>query len=522
MIKIKHLFIIFVFFSFAVGISANEQIGSYMDEYFEVLALAGLVERPALMYKSLSRNTWEVPRESVDHPWKTRMDGEKAWNWSKGVNLNFISPEFVVSYNTSYDRGSNDGAFWQGRGINSMIFGGANLNWKWLSATLAPELWFSQNKEFDLMPSNPSLSQFSYPVGGIDFPQRFGDSPIIAYGLGQSDLRMDIGRLTLGLSHENLWFGSTNINPILMSNNASGFPHVDFGVRKFHNYLGDLEINLVWGGLLESEYFDENDTNDYRLFSALTFGYSPVFLRNLTLGFNRVMYTPWQDLMFYDFIVVLDPTGSYKYGADDRDQMISFTMDWLLPASMFNVYLEWARNDFSPDLRYAISYPQHSQAYTLGFQKLLFTKKRRIISIIAELTELVRSKDVDGGSPSYYIHHQAIQGYTHLGQIMGASIGPGSNSQSLKISYYDRWGRVELQLLRIAYNYDYYYAQLFPASWNPASNELEITAGLKGVIFLNMIDICTEIDVSYFENFNYIRHNDVWNFYGKLSFRYRL
>ena len=506
--------ILLVFFA-AQGCAANEQVGSYLDEYYEVLALSGIVERPTLVYQSLSRNAWYLPPASIDHPWKLRMECEKAWNRSEKANWNVISPKLLFSYNTTYAHGYNDGSLWQGKGANSMIFGGLNLSWKFISATIAPELWFAQNQEFDLMPPNPMLSEYSYPNSGIDAPQRFGDDTVFGYGLGQSDLRLNIGWFTLGLSNENLWFGPAQVNPVLMSNNASGFPHIDIGARKVNTFIGDVECNLVWGALIESDYFDEDESNNYRLFSSLSFAYSPFFLENLTLGVGRVMYTPWKNLTVDDFTLMFDLSVR---GVDDRDQMISFIIDWFLPKAMFNAYLEWARNDYSPNLRWALSYPQHSQGYTLGFQKLISTKENNIFSIVAEFTELVRTKDADDICPSFYRHGIVMQGYTHLGQVMGAAIGPGSNSQFLETTYYDRWGKLSAFIQRVAYDQDYYFANFTI----PDNENVEWTYGVNAIIFVKSIDLGLRIAVSENWNRNYESGNDVWNFHGMVSVKYNL
>jgi hypothetical protein len=514
--KIQGSLVILLFYFSAFGGSANEQIGSYMNEYYELLALAGIVERPALIYHSLSRNTWQLPPPSIDHPWKVRMEREKDWGRSEGVNWNVISPALMLSYNTSYALGSNDGSIWQGKGVNSRISGGMNLDWKWISATLAPELWFARNKEFDLMPSDPSLSEYSYPnwrSHHIDMPQRFGDDPVIGYGLGQSDVRVNIDWFTLGFSTENLWFGPAQVNPILMSHNASGFPHADVGIRKVNTFLGDIEFNLVWGALVESDYFDDEESNDYRLFSSLTFGYRPFFLESLTLGFARVMYTTWANLSIDDFTVVFNPLVP---GLDDRDQMLSFIIDWLLPKATFNAYLEWARNDYSPDLRWALSYPQHSQGYTVGFRKLISLNQTRFLSITAEITELVRSKDADEICPSYYRHYVVTQGYTHLGQVMGAAIGPGSNTQFLGVDYYASWGKASVFFQRIGYDHDYY-LENFDV---PDNENVKWTAGVGGVVFLSPLDIKAKLALSDNWNRNYEKNNDVWNLYGMVSLTY--
>jgi len=183
---------------------------------------------------------------------------------------------------------------------------------------------------------------------------------------------------------------------------------------------------------------------------------------------------------------------------------------------MFNVYLEWARNDYSPDLRWALSYPQHSQGYTLGFRKLLLLKESNIISITAEITQLVRSEDADKISPSYYRHQKVIQGYTHLGQVIGAAIGPGSNSQFLQGSYYTEWGSIGASLQRIAYDQDYYFANFT----RPDNENVEWILGIDGVFFLSGFDLGFELSVSDNWNRNYVRENDVWNLYGMVSFKY--
>jgi hypothetical protein len=524
-LRVLILLIVIIISLPAEDISANEPIGSFMNEYYEVLALAGIVEQPFISYKSLSRNDWHVPSKSVDHPWKGRMKIEKDWFRSDLATWNAIPPQLFVSYNSNNAHGVNDGALWQGRGFNGMLSGGVNLSWKIISATLYPELWFAQNQEFDLMPPDPALSEYSYPdwsTSHIDMPQRFGDELVFDYGFGQSDIRLNINWFTMGFSNENLWFGPAQVNPIIMSNNASGFPHVDIGTRKVKTFIGDIEAVLVWGMLTESGYFDEDESNDYRFFTSLTFGYSPSFLDGLTLGVNRVMYTPWEYLRVYDFVRLLDPRltgpgGGEDYpGKDDRDQMISLTIDWYFEQAMFEVYLEWARNDYAPTVRWALSYLQHSQGYTLGFRKLIWTRTHRIIDIIAELTDLVKPFDPGGIGPSFYRHHVVIQGYTNLGQVMGASIGPGSNSQFLQTTYYDRWGKASLFFQRISYNLDYYFENFTVDN----IDNIEWRVGADVVVFLNRIDLGLQLVASRYWNRNFVSNNDDWNLHGGVNFRY--
>ena len=63
-----------------------------------------------------------------------------------------------------------------------------------------------------------------------------------------------------------------------------------------------------------------------------------------------------------------------------------------------------------------------------------------------------------GGPPnSWYVSPVIKQGYTNNGQIMGASIGPGSNSQSLDFSWNKGYDKIGFSAERIAHNNDFYY-----------------------------------------------------------------
>jgi len=143
-------------------------------------------------------------------------------------------------------------------------------------------------------------------------------------------------------------------------------------------------------------------------------------------------------------------------------------------------------------------------------------KGSELISITAEITQLVRTQDADSGGGSYYIHNVVKQGYTHLGQIMGAAIGPGSNSQFLQVNYYTQWGYIGACIQRIAYDQDYYFANFTV----PDNENVEWIVGVDGVVFLTGLDLGFKLSVSDNWNRNYDKDNDVWNLYGKLSFKY--
>ena len=89
----------------------------------------------------------------------------------------------VVATNSNRPWGGNDGALWQGRGVNFAASAGVSLTRGPISAMLAPVVTSSANTAFPLAPWDPSgtswpLQPWAYPTLSpsqlIDAPQRFG------------------------------------------------------------------------------------------------------------------------------------------------------------------------------------------------------------------------------------------------------------------------------------------------------------------------------------------------------------
>jgi hypothetical protein len=62
-----------------------------------------------------------------------------------------------------------------------------------------------------------------------------------------------------------------------------------------------------------------------------------------------------------------------------------------------------------------------------------------------------------GGQPtSWYQSTIVNQGWSNNGQLMGASIGPGSSSQSINLSWNKGYNKIGIFVERTAYNHDFY------------------------------------------------------------------
>lgn len=355
----------------------------------------------------------------------------------------------LTVFNGGYAEDRENGLLWAGRGWSTSLSVGAAAEVGSLRAAFAPEWAFQQNADFETVPRGlPGYSPWLNPhYHTIDLPQRFGDDAFTtADVLGQSFVRVDTHGLALGWSHENLRVGPSLRNPIVMSAAAGGFPHVLAGTaRPLDVYVGRADLQFVYGRTRESDQFDARADNDAGELVLWSLAFRPGVTRGLTLGAARVSLFPAHhtdgaiDLLERAFDDVI-PGG----GNDAGYEMRSLWARWVFPESAAEAWVEWTRlegvsgagSDF-------LSEPDFSQAYTLGFQKVT-PAGRGAVRVQAELTALQEKAEPRVGRPLpiYYVHSQQKQGYTHRGQMLGASIGPGGDAQYIGVDYVAAWGAV--------------------------------------------------------------------------------
>jgi len=426
---------------------AQEALKSVEEEYYDFLALQGLTERPALNYRTLSDSVWTID-EDASHPWQAQNLGTQR-NLFGDFNMKIYGPELFMSGNTAAPYGQNDGVLWQGRGFNASFKGGVRFEGYGVELTLLPHLAFSQNAEFEIMPSVYENKYGYYGVWGVDAPQRFGDKPFFDWDFGDSEIRYTWKTLTVGFGTQAIWLGPAQLNPILHSNNAASYPKLDVGLRRQKMviprlgwYIGDIEFRAWWGYLSESDYFDNDTSNDHNLITGVSIAYGfPSVLTGLTIGFNRIMLSKWDKMNYSSVFTLLWPFMdiSQGFGKDEEDQRASIIIDYILPLAEINIYFEWARNDYSPNVNYVIRYPFHTEGFTVGVKKTLPFSSILKGEILLEVTKLECSQDYDrliSWYSTFYAHHIITQGHTNRGQWLGAGIGTGGNSQYLGFKLY--------------------------------------------------------------------------------------
>lgn len=461
-------------------------------------------------------------------------------------------------FNTRHPYGMNDGSMIQAKGYQTQISAGLFVKAGPLSLQLRPEYVYAQNASFQKL-SEANGDVFKNAVGRylynrIDLPDRFGDEPYSQLSWGQSSLRVNAGPVALSLSNENLWWGPGVRNSLLMSNNASGFKHLSLQTtRPIQTYIGSFETQLVSGRLEQSgvalpQLAGVNaKPTDWRYFSGIVFTYQPKWVPGFYVGFDRTFIVNRRDMGrgFADYFPIFKALPKKAFDNPDmtnseetvkQDQYISFFARYVLPESKAEVYLQYGRNDHAYDIRDALIEPEHTRAYVAGFRKLLpLAKQNEYIQLGLEFTQLQKNTTRETrASETWYTHYQVRDGYTHRGQVLGAGIGPGSNMQSLDISWIKGLKKIGLMLERVVNNNDllYSYADL-SGQKNQYINRhwVDFVFGAKGAWNFNKIIVNGQL--TYIRSLNYQyqweQGPDYWlwhkqdanNFHAKIGLMYQ-
>ena len=147
---------------------------------------------------------------------------------------------------------------------------------------------------------------------------------------------------------------------------------------------------------------------------------------------------------FNDYMRILTPVEKKNlYGQGEQtfpeDQQFSLFARWILPADHAEIYAEYGRGDHNYDLRDMYIRPQNFRAYILGLKKLFYyhATNGKYVEFNLELTQLEQNMTDPIGGVYFSAYGAPLRGNTNQGQMLGAGIGPGSNMQTISLS----WGK---------------------------------------------------------------------------------
>jgi hypothetical protein len=559
-----HLFRI-AFAALAAIIASSGSVRAQMPEAAGTLRHEVFVSSPAESYLRYLQSIGKVPL----HPWSSRGFSERELRhlipkdsvhpWSdlfadssreyQGVRYGLITPAASLRYNSGFPYGSNDGPIWAGRGLTSAAQGGFFATWRFVSLTVAPIVFRAQNQEFDIVPTGrQGDALYGNPdFGGVDLPQRFGNSSYSEIDPGESTLRVDLPYVTVGASTANQAWGPGQQFPILLGNNAPGFPHLFFGSSEPINIgIGKVHGRVFWGRLAQSDYSTVTGASEYvsraepgtkRFATGIVAMIQPRGLTGLEIGGARFFHVIWprsgipRSYLTKVFEGILkkdlkpdrldDPRlteGELDNQGISENQLISAFVRWVLPHSGFEMHAEYGRDDHSYDFRDLVQEPDHSRSYSIGARKVFSASADKLTAgrveiLNFQLPQLSRYR----GEGEMYVHGLIRQGHTNKGQLLGADAGVGTGAGSvMAVDRFTRNGRWTASWTRIVRRESGRFIEL--GIREPRTIDVSHALGFERSAMISGFEVTTGLNLVYELNRDFLR--DATNLNALVGVRY--
>lgn len=442
-------FILFLSVCAPLGLSAQVTgvfAGGDLENYLRYLQTLGVV--PMYPWGARAFSPVELDRlvpADTAHPWGRRYD-LFATSDNTG-RFTWLTPSTRLQANTTFPYGFNDGAIWAGRGLTVDLQGGFAARRGVLSLTLAPLVFVAQNAGFTLMP-NGQAGNLAFGDGAsgtaIDRPQRFGAGRYARLDPGQTTLRVDWRKIAIGVTTANQYWGPASEFPIMLGNNAPGFPHAFAGTARPVS-LGPVRLHgrLIWGRLAQSAFTAETAAAGVRFGTGIVLDVTSPWVPGLELGVTRFSHTPWPagGPSLEDLLSMFRGGQGGQKNLAGVNQLASVFFRWVLPNSGFEVYGEYGRDDYNQNVRDFFLEPDHIGGYTIGFRKVT-RRGGRLLAVRGEVQNLQFSHLAQWRSWSpFYTHGGVTQGHTQLGQVLGSEAGVGGAGSVVAVESYSSRGR---------------------------------------------------------------------------------
>lgn len=523
----------FIFASFYTAFSQAQSIPvgtPVLEDAYRRAQLLGEIDssisftsRPLFPVASMKVNNAFDPFNSLEHDRLLKTDGIFRFAKEKGI-VQLLPFTLQQQFNSDHPYSLNDGPMIPARGYQTQISGGFYAKYGPLSIQFRPEYIFAENRDYQgFYKQVNDFKWFEYYEVQLfsDLPEKFGNKPYKKLLWGQSSLRLSHGPVSIGLSNENLWWGPGMRNALVMSNSADGFSHYTLNTTKpVHTPIGSFEGQII-AGRLENSGFDVPDTSgrtfmggpiyqrkrdEWRYINAMILSYQPKWIPGLFIGMTRsfTKYGSEKDSSFRAKFPVFFPLQRKRQSdvpnrPKGPDQRVSAFIRWLCVPENAEVYFEFMRENQPDSWRDFVLMPEYSRAYTFGLRKLIPLNRHngQYIQVSIELTQIEQTNaKPDSLYRFIYTNKTVTQGYTNNGQLLGAGIGPGSNMQSLTVSWIKGLKTIGVQFERYVHNNDYQNVAIFDnrANWVDMSatgivewdwHNLLLSARLENVVSYN-------------------------------------
>lgn len=432
------------------GAALGAVVGGDVERYVRALLLAGVVRPVSWGARTLG------PSDLIEligddsakaHPWRSAMRSALAEHATLGGQI-------FASANSGFAWGSNDGALWQGRGVNIAIGGAATFHTSRISAVFAPVAFVAQNASFPtLLPpvaSAPPYADALFPTL-VDLPQRMGTRNYTRIDPGESTVRVRGLGLETGVSTASEGWGAGEAFPAIFGANAGGFPHLFVGTTRRGvrvPFVGRVSGRYILGTLQQSAfstvqgsetYIDRNEPGTTRIGVGLNVSFMPDLLPGLELGASRFYHSPYEngprrwDAWSKPFEGIFKKGfkgrsgGPEDIGGDVDNQLASFFARWAFPKRGVEATLEVFREDHNWDSRDFAQEPENNSAVLASFRATTERSASRLAVLTFEYFDGdIRPIGQVRAQGYLYSHGYLRQGHTQRGQLLGSPIGVGA------------------------------------------------------------------------------------------------
>ena len=455
---------------------------------------------------------------------------ELETNASEKFKVHGLSFRHTLQNNSLMPLSFNQGTMYPSVGFQRRWSLGVHFSWKFLDVNLQPEWVLAENSPSVPFAGNPQDGNYWTRIfflinNNIDQYRYFGYEPLKTFFPGQSRIALKFGNVFTGVSTENNWWGPGFRNSLMMTNEASGFLHyfvqnrkpviTPIGSFEGKGLIGMLEnptmlspedknFRPIWPGGIE------NKNNSVRMLKAFIVNWQPKWVPNFYLGYSFAQQ---------NYFTNEDPQPGKPFVENPKMQLGAFLLRFALPKDHAEFYAEIGQPDkvLGPASFFGDS---TKTGFVLGGRKLfpLGKKKKSYLQLAIEFTQLqlmdpglVIDNDNRFGGPlhnSWYTSTEVRQGYTQNGKLLGASIGPGSNSQTIYLSYHRGRSLIRLNFERFARNNDFYVYEYYGSGhanryWVNLMAGVEAQIGLTKNLLLGASYLNTSVN-----NYMWVRIED--------------
>ena len=485
----------------------------------------------------------------------------------KTIDFRILPINYNIELSSNHPYNRNNGSMIPNRGYQHIFSPGFFLEIGPLPIQFKPELFYAQNKDFEGFGEgpnghNPFIWSKRYKLWNkIDMPEKFGNDQHNQFLIGQSNIKLKFKGIALGLSNENIWWGPSIRNSIMMSNHARGFKHIFINSTKpLKTKIGNFEWQIITGKLEPSGFLPGNpnsqyagtdiyvpkinqlgETDDWRFIQGYSLTYSPKWISGLSLGFMRwvQMYSAlikgeytWMEgnpNWFPAFQNLFRKNDKYENYEAQTNQAAGVFLRWFWKDSKAEIYAEYHHNDSKQNIRDLLLDSDHSRATTIGLQKIFLISNDDFL-FSWEWTQMEQTASrLLRNAGSWYEHSWTYDGYTNNGEVLGASIGPGSNSHYFALNRIKEKEKIGIAFEIIDQDNDFYHEAFSSARdprryWKDFNFHFNFTKKINSFWFGSNIIYSRSLNYKWDLNDNatnyYSPGNDLNNFHVNFKLAY--